>query len=73
MYNQVVNINLGVNMNNLVTVPQYSTGLSFSFYIDNYTLTNNSEAKIFIKKPSGHEVLCTCSFVNNRITVPCLL
>jgi flagellar biosynthesis GTPase FlhF len=70
---QIININLGVDMNNTVSIPEYSSGKTFLFYIDNYTIPDDAEVKIFVKKPSGHEVLCTCAFEDNKITAPCLL
>ena len=72
-YEQIVNINLGVDMNNVVSIQQYSSGQTFLFYIDNYTIPDDAQVKIYIKKPSGHEVLCTCAFEDNKVTAPVTL
>lgn len=72
-YEQIININLGVDMNNTVSLPEYSSGKTFLFYIDDYTIPSDATVTIFVKKPSGHEVLCTCAFEDNKITSPCLL
>lgn len=70
---QIITINLDVDLNNTVTLPRYTSGKSFLFYIDNYTIPEGATVRVFVKKPSGHEVLYTCPFTENRITAPCTL
>lgn len=70
---QIININLGVDMNNTVDIPEYSSGKTFLFYIDDYVIPDDATVTIFVKKPSGHEVLCTCAYEDNKVTAPCLL
>lgn len=72
-YGNIININLGFNMNNIVTITQYSTGNRFNFYLNDYTIPDNADVKIYVKKPSGHEVLCDCIYSNNVITSPCTI
>lgn len=70
-YNRPININLGFNMNNIIEIPQYSTGNSFNFYVENYTIPLDADVNIYVKKPSGYEVLIGCPFQNNIIVAPC--
>lgn len=72
-YNNNININLGFNMNNIVTLTQYSTGNIFEFHVDDYTIPDTADVNIFVKKPSGHECLIECLHKNNVIISPCTI
>ena len=70
---QIITIDLDFDLNPRVTLPRYTSGKSFLFYIDNYTIPDGSTVRAFVKKPSGHEVLYTCAYTENRVTCPCTL
>lgn len=72
-YENNININLGFNMNNIITLTQYSTGNVFRFHIDDYTVPDNADVNIYVKKPSGHECLIECIHENNLIIAPCTI
>lgn len=73
MYNPIIPINLGHDTVPTISIPQFDTGRIFNLYLENYIIPNNSDIRIYVLKPSGHEVFNSCTFVENLVSTPCTL
>ena len=70
----MVTINLGTNMNNTVSIIQYTSGQTLDFNVSDYVLPNNASVTILVQKPSGHECLYTnLEYEGNHIYCPLTL
>lgn len=70
----MVTITLGTNMNNTVSVIQYTSGQTLDFNVSDYVLPNNASVTILVQKPSGHECLYTnLEYDGNHIYCPLTL
>lgn len=69
-YDQIVNLNLGFDLKPSLNVVQYDSGRLLHMYIDDFVVPQNSEIRIFVKKPSGHEVYNPCTYTENLVITP---
>ena len=69
-YEQIVNLNLGFDLKPSLTVVQYDSGRLLHLYIDDFAIPANSEVRIYVKKPSGHEIYNSCTYEDNLVITP---
>ena len=69
-YDQIVNLNLGFDLKPTLTVVQYDSGRLLNLYIDDFMVPQNSEVRIYVKKPSGHEIYNPCTYTDNLVVTP---
>lgn len=71
LYDQIININLGHDIKPSISLLQFDSGRRFVIYIEDFSIPEQSDVKIYVKKPSGHEVLNPCTSTGNRVETPC--
>lgn len=70
----MITVNLGTNMNNTISIIQYTSGQTLDFNLSDYVMPNNASATILVQKPSGHECLYTnLEYDGNHIYCPVTL
>lgn len=69
-YDQIVNLNLGFDLKPTLNVVQYDSGRLLNIYIDDFVVPQNSEVRIYVKKPSGHEIYNPCTYTDNLVITP---
>ena len=68
-YIQHIRLSLGHEIQSSVSAIQYDTAREFHFYIDDYIISDDSEIRIYIRKPSGKEIYNHCILKDNEIVV----
>lgn len=67
MYPENINIHLDYDLQPTINIPQFDSGRELNIYLDSYIIPDKSETRIYIKKPSGHEIYYLCNYIGNKI------
>ena len=70
MYNPIITLNLGHDTTPTLSVPQFDTGRVLNLYIEDYIIPENSDVRVYMVKPSGHEIFNACTYVENLVATP---
>lgn len=66
---QYMGIDFNTNMNNRISIPQYTSGKTIAVRLTNYSLPQNCTVRVLIIKPSGLEVLYDCKYESAYIYI----